>query len=70
MKWVETYRINANDADVNDAVSASGVLRYMQDTANCQMEGEGPSYRELLDRGLAFVVSRLRLSLYNPLRAT
>ncbi|MBQ1503092.1 MAG: hypothetical protein IIZ35_03735 [Clostridia bacterium] len=69
MKWVETYRINANDADVNDAVSASGVLRYMQDTANCQMEGEGPSYRELLDRGLAFVVSRLRLSLYNPLRA-
>ena len=51
MKWVETYKINANDADVNDAVSASGVLRYMQDTANCQMEGEGPSYRELLDRG-------------------
>ena len=38
MKWVETYKINANDADVNDAVSASGVLRYMQDTANCQMQ--------------------------------
>ena len=69
MKWVETYKINANDADVNDTVSASGVLRYMQDTANCQMEGEGPSYRELLDRGQAFVVSRLRLSLYDPLRA-
>ena len=50
MKWVEKYKINANDADLNDTVSASGVLRYMQDTVNCQMEGEGPSYRELLDR--------------------
>ncbi len=69
MKWIEKYKINASDTDINNVVSASGVLRYMQDTANCQMEGEGPSYNELLGRGLAFVVSRIRLSLYDPLRS-
>ncbi len=68
MKWCERYKINSVDTDVNNIVSASAVLKYMQDTANCQMEGEGPSYNELLSRGLAFVVSRIRLSLYNPLR--
>ena len=59
----------AVDTDINNVVGASGVLRYMQDTANRQMKGEGPSYDELLDRGLAFVVSRIRLSLYDPLYA-
>ena len=44
MKWTEEYRINVHDTDLNGIVSASGILRYMQDTSNLHMAGEGPSY--------------------------
>lgn len=67
MKWSEKYRINSHDTDFNRVVSASGIMRYMQDCSNCHMEGEPPSYNDLYDSGLAFVLSRLRLSIYFPL---
>ena len=67
MKWTENYKVNAHDTDLNNIVSLTGLMRYMQDSANCQMEGEGPSYDELFERGLAFVLSRFRLSIYRPL---
>lgn len=68
MRWSGEYRINANDIDVNNIVSASGVLRYMQDAANSQMEEDGLSYSTLVEEyGLAFVLSKLRMSLYAPL---
>lgn len=41
----------------------------MQDASNYNMEGESPSYNELFDSGLAFVLSRLRLSIYSPLHS-
>ena len=50
MKWTGDYRVNANDVDVNNIVSASNLLRYMQDAANSQMEDDGPSYDELMER--------------------
>lgn len=68
MKWSGDYRIIANDVDANDIVSASGIFRYMQDAANSAMEADGPSYKELFDRGLAFILSRMRMSSYSPIR--
>ena len=67
MKWIEEYRINAHDTDINRLVSPGGVFRVIQDTANLQMEGQGPSYLELFDRGYSFVLSRIRVALYNPM---
>lgn len=68
MRWSGEYRVNANDVDVNNIVSASGVLRFMQDAAFSQMETDGLSYGTLVDAfGVAFVLSRLRMSLYAPL---
>ena len=67
MKWTGEYRVNANDVDRNNVVSASNLLRYMQDAANSQMEADGPSYMELMGRGLSFVLSRIRVSSYRPL---
>lgn len=69
MKWTEEYRINVHDTDLNGIVSASGLLRYMQDTANLQMAGQGPSWDELFSRGYSFVLSRMGISIYAPLRA-
>ena len=67
MKWTEHYKINAHDVDFNNIVSATGIMRYMQDTANCQMEGQKPSYNELFDSGRVFVLSRMRMSIYGKL---
>ena len=69
MKWTEEYRINVHDTDLNGVVSVSGLLRYMQDTANLQMSGQGPSYDELFEQGYSFVLSRMGISIYAPLRA-
>ena len=67
MRWTENYIINSHDPDMNGIVSVSGLMRYMQDAANCQMEGEKPSYNELFQQGKAFELSRLRMSIYHPL---
>lgn len=69
MKWTENYTVNAHDMDMNEVLSLTGVLRYMQDAANCQMEGEGPSYAKLLSQGRAFVVSRVALSIYGKVHS-
>ena len=68
MKFSGAYRVNANDMDVNSIVSASGVLRFMQDAAYSQMEADGLSYGALVsDHGAAFILSTLRMRLYQPL---
>lgn len=67
MKWTGEYCVNANDVDFNNVVSVSHILRYMQDGANYEMEEDGPSYIELFDKGFAFILSRIRLSLYAPI---
>ncbi len=67
MKWTGEYRVNANDTDFNNIVSASNLLRYMQDAANSSMEDDGLSYNELFERGYSFILSRIRLSSYAPL---
>lgn len=68
MKFSGEYRVNANDMDVNSIVSASGVLRFMQDAAYSQMEEDGMSYGTLVEKyGVAFILSKIRMSLYAPL---
>ena len=67
MKWTGEYRVNANDTDFNNIVSASNLLKYMQDAANSSMEDDGLSYNELFKRGFSFILSRIRLSSYAPL---
>ena len=67
MRWTEHYRVGVNDTDLSRVASASALMRYMQDTADLQMEGQRPSYLELFDRGYAFVLARFRLRSYAPL---
>lgn len=67
MRWTENYKVNAHDVDMNEVLSLTGILRYMQDCANCQMEGEGPSYTKLFSQGRAFILSRLALSIYGKI---
>lgn len=67
MKWIENYRVSAQDTDLNRIASASALMRFMQDTANYHMEGMGPSYDELFDSGRAFILSRFAMVCHAPL---
>ena len=67
MKWSEEYRINSHDIDENRIVSASALMRYMQDTANLHMAAMRPSYDDLFDAGYSYVLSRFSMSSYAPL---
>lgn len=66
MKHTEFYKVNVHDTDFNGFLTPTGYLRYMQDASNCHMEAVGPSYDELLEKHLSFVLSRQRLQVYEP----
>lgn len=66
MKWTEEFKINSHDTDVSGIVRASLMMRYMQETANLQMWNLKPTYEELYERGMAFVLSKFKMSLYQP----
>lgn len=69
MKWVENYRVNSHDTDVNCIASASATLRYFQETANLQLLKLGPSNEQLREDGKAFILSKFSMSVYKPLYA-
>ena len=55
MKWTETFRINSHDCDPAGCVRASLILRYMQETANLQLQNLGPTGDELAELASEFV---------------
>lgn len=67
MKYEREFEVFSVDAGHNSYVRPAVILRFLQEAAVHQMLDEGPSYRELFDKGYAFVVSRLNLQLYLPL---
>lgn len=69
MIHTEEYRINSHDCDMNGIVKPSAVLRYMHETANLQMKKYGPSNEELRADNKAFILSKVNLSFYSPLRS-
>ena len=69
MKWTEEFRVSSQDCDLNGMTGAGAILRYMQETANLQMSGQGPSYDSLVEQGYSFILSRIGMSIYAPLVA-
>ena len=64
MKWTENITVSAHDTDLNQVVSASALVRYMQDAANSQLHNLGPSNEELRENGRAFILSRIVCDFY------
>ncbi len=67
MAFEKTFQVFSTDAGYNSLVRPAAVLRYLQEAAVHQMLAEGPSYRELFEKGYAFILSRVNLQLYRPL---
>ncbi len=69
MKWTENFCVNSHDCDSSGLMRASLVLRYMQETANLQLKKFGPTNEDLRGKGMAFILSRVNMSIYHPLLA-
>lgn len=63
------YEILTHDTGHNGEVHPSAICRYLQETADSQMRADGPTYRELIDAGYSFVLSRINVQLYASLHA-
>ena len=59
-----------HDTDASRRVKITAMLMYMQETSNHHMESCGDSLDALRDKkGLAFLLSKTRMSIYRPLYA-
>ncbi|MBP3308342.1 MAG: hypothetical protein IJY01_03695 [Clostridia bacterium] len=56
-----------HDMDFNGVAKTSSVLRYIQTAAQNQLTENGLSYDNLISRGLAFIISRMKLEIYKPI---
>lgn len=52
-------RITTYECDNKKILKASGVLKEMQEAARLQMEKDGPSYDDLVSRGMALMLIRM-----------
>ncbi len=67
MRYTRKQYVDIHDADFNGIARSSCVLRYMQSAAWEHMREIGPSGKELQDRGQAFVVSALDMTIHHPI---
>ena len=70
MKYTEKYKTMWHDTDASRKVRPSEMLVYMQETANRQFESVGRDLDAERDtKKVAFILSRISLDFYSPLRA-
>ena len=67
MKWSDEYRVLYHDTNSNEIVGISRIFKYLQETATGQMNAQRPSYNELLRQNKAFILSGIRVNVYEPL---
>ncbi len=69
MKWVENYKVKFHDTNSNEILSASSVLKFMQETGMLHMKNVRPSYEDLISQGKALILSSIRINMYTPIYA-
>ena len=69
MRYKKNFSVMIHDVGYNDLARPSAVWRYMQEAANHQLREEKPTFKELLQDGKTFILSRMRLVCASPLRA-
>ncbi len=61
--------VDVHDVDYNGVCRLSSLMRYIQSTAQMQLTENGMSYDQLKDRGIAFIISKIRLEFYSSVHA-
>ena len=65
--WSDEFKVLYHDTNANEIVGVSRIFKYLQEAATDQMNAEKPSYNELLRENKAFILSGIRVDLYEPL---
>lgn len=60
--------IDTYSCDSNEIIKASGILQICQECGRKQMAFQGPSYGELMEKGMAMMISRLDMVAYEEIR--
>ena len=60
--------VMSHDIDTNCNATPSAIVRYFGETVDRNMRASSPSYQELFNKGLSFIVSRTAFKVYRPLR--
>ena len=70
MRYTEKYNVRWHDTDACREVRPSGVLMFMQETANRQFEATGRSLDVIRDEeGVGFILSRIAIDVLAPIHA-
>ena len=70
MKFVQKYQTTWHDTDANRRVRPTQLLVYMQETSNRHLQVLDCCLDNLRDdKGLAFLLSKIKLAIYKPLYA-
>ncbi len=67
--FTKDIEVDVHDVDYNGVCRLSSLMRYIQSTAQMQLTENGMSYDELKDRGVAFIISKIRLEFYSSVHA-
>lgn len=69
MKHTEKYFTKFHDSDASRLLRPSAIFTYMQETANMQFFRSNMSLEKIRDeKGLAFILSRMAVDIYEPIR--
>ena len=60
--------VTAHDIDANCLATPTSTVKYMMEAVDRNMLLCGPTYQELMDKGLSFVVSRSAIEVLRPIR--
>lgn len=67
MSYLMHVSVPVHDTDARHIARPSSVWRWLQEAANRQMLTEGPSYDDLMERGLSFLLSRMCVDFIRPI---
>lgn len=68
MHFTFKTQVTAHDIDTNCLATPTSVIKYMMEAVDRNMLSGGPSYQELMNKGLSFIVSRTAVEMLRPLR--
>ena len=60
--------VTAHDIDTNCLATPTSIVKYMMEAVDRNMLTCGPTYQELMDKGLSFVVSRNAVEVIRPIK--
>ncbi len=68
MKTYEKFKVDVHHCDSNGNLRVAQLLKFMQETSTKQLENSAISQKKLMEMGKTYVLCRLNISIYKPVR--